>query len=273
MSPRDPIRKIRSVRLVPVDDPGYLAAMSEQALAHRHYGPKEEQAATYRVSGSIEAAVRAWLAERIPLLPERVVAAEVLYREARSYEPLFLELDAVEGRGDIPRRVFEVKFTSNLGAVRHGFGQAARAVRLLSSRYDAVEGVVVMVRADRGPLDTADPRLVDVTLIDPADLGTPRLAPRPLLCLPLQELAGHLSAEELSLLQSARDESDANVSARRERAALVEAGDEPPPTARRAPPVGATISFGDDAEDADGQTTDSPFAVLRDLSGRDPSRT
>jgi hypothetical protein len=87
---RDRIWKVRSVRLVAPDDAAYLSAMAEQALAHRRYGPREETTATYRVSGRIEAAVRVWLAARVPLLSERVVAAEVLYREARGYESVYL---------------------------------------------------------------------------------------------------------------------------------------------------------------------------------------
>ena len=266
--PFDPIQKVRSVRLVPLDDPGYAEAMSEQALAHRHYGPREEQAATYRVSGSVEEAVRAWLAARTTLQPERVLAAEVLYRGARTYESLFLELDAVECRDGAPCRIFEVKFTSNTAAVRRGFGQVARATRLLGARYGQVEGVVVLVQADRGSLDLDDPQMSDVTPIGAEDLARPIGAPRPLLRLPLKELSLFLGAEELELLKQARDESDANVTARHQRAAMLEAGEEPPPPPRRPTGEGATLSFGDEETDAAG---DSPFAILAGLSVLDPA--
>lgn len=260
----DAVQKVRSVRLVLPDDPAYLSAMAEQALAHRRFGPKEEQTATYRVSSRIELAVRAWLGERVPLLEERIVAAEVLFRDARSYEPLFLELDAVQGRGGIPGRIFEVKFTSNAAALRRGFAQLARARRLLESRYDRIDSAVVLVQADRGPLVIEDPRLDDVEQVTAQDLAMASLPPRALLRLDAAELAPFLGAEDLALLLTARDESDANVTARHERSAAIERGEDVPPPERRARP-GATLSFGGEPGADDDALADSPFAALRTL--------
>lgn len=259
------------MRLVPPDDPAYVAAMADQALAHRRFGPKEEQTATYRISGGIERGVRAWLAERVPMMDERIVAADVLYRDSRAYEPLFLELDAVEGEEGFPRRIYEVKFTSNAGALRRGFGQLARARDLLESRYERIEVMLVLVQADRGPLSIEDPRLADVVQVTPADVVHAGPAPgRALLRLDPVELAAYLEADDLALLSTARDEGDANVSARQERLAALERGEELPPRERRPPRAGATISFGDEPEDDEEKLSSSPFAALRALaSGRE----
>jgi hypothetical protein len=266
VSVRDAIHKVRSVRLVRPDDPAYLAAMAEQALAHRRFGPKEEQTATYRVSGRIELAVRAWLRQRVPLLEERIVAADVLFRDARSYAPLFLELDAVQGRNAVPERIFEVKFSSNAAALRRGFTQLARARRLLESRFDRVDSAVVLVQADRGPLVLDDARLDDVVQIATADLAAVSLPARSLLRIDAVELAPFLDAADLSLLLAARDESDANVSARQERSAAIERGEDVAPRERRHRP-GATLSFGDEPGSEDEALADSPFAALRALGG------
>ena len=269
MSPRGPIHKVRSVRLVPPDDPAYLAEMADQALAHRRYGPREEQTATYRVSGPVELAVRGWLAERVPLLEQRIIAAEVLFRDARSYESLFLELDAVEGEDGVPRRVFEIKFTSNAGALRRGFGQLARARHLLESRWRPVESVVVLVQADRGALPLDDPRLEGVVQVTAAALvsGAP-LPDRSLMRLDPGLLAGFLADQELALLDLARDESDANVTARLERTAAIGRGEEPPARRDRPAREAATISFvGDSSED---DLADSPFAALRRFAPDEP---
>jgi hypothetical protein len=262
VSAREAIHRVRAIQLVGTDDPGYLSAMADQALAHRHYGPKEDQSATYHVSGRVESAARAWLSARVPLLPERVIAADVLYRDARAYERLSLELDAVEGRDGIPARVYEVKFTSNLAAMRRGFGQVARAVRLLQARYDRVEGAVILVAARRGEFDREDPRLADLTSIAPGDLAAAVLPVRPLLEIDLGDLGPYLAPEDLALLEAARDEGDANVTAREERAArTAEEGPLPPPDHPRRP--GATLSFGGAAEPSEDE---SPFAVLRRLT-------
>jgi hypothetical protein len=262
VSAREAIHRVRAIQLVGTDDPGYLSAMADQALAHRHYGPKEDQSATYHVSGRVEAAARAWLSARVPLLPERVIAADVLYRDARAYERLYLELDAVEGRDGIPSRVYEVKFTSNLAAMRRGFGQVARAVRLLETRFDRVEGVVILVAARRGDFDREDPRLADLASIAAEDLAAPALPEHPLLEIDLQDLGPYLAPEDLVLLETARDEGDANVTAREERAArTAEEGPLPPPDRPRRP--AATLAFGGETEPSEDE---SPFAILRRLT-------
>ncbi len=262
MNEREPFHRVRSVRLVPLDDEGYLAAMAEQALAHRRYGPREETSATYRVSGRVETAVRGWLAARVPLLQERVLAAEVLYRGSRSYETLYLELDAVQGSGGAPTRVYEVKFTSNPAAIRRGFRQLARARSLLETRFERVDTVVVLVQSDRGSLDLDDPNLRDVVPIEPAALDDGMPPGLPLLRLDPTDLAEWLADEDPDLLRSARDEGDANVLARQERAARLEAGEELPEPHRPRRP-NATITFGDDSPNDD---ADSPFAALRGLA-------
>ncbi|MGC8634791.1 MAG: hypothetical protein ACP5VP_09020 [Candidatus Limnocylindrales bacterium] len=267
MSPRETIQRVRSVRLVAPDDPDYLAAMAEQALAHRRFGPKDVQSATYRVSGRVEMAVRGWLAERVPILAERVIGAQVLYRGERSYTTLFLELDAVQGRDGIPSRVFEVKFTSNAAALRRGFAQLARASSLLEARYDRIDTAVVLVQAQHGPLVIDDPRLEDVVPVDPETLADDgALPPRALLCLDPESLLPFLGEEDRALLQAAREEGDANVLARLERSAAIGRGEEvalPAPSAR----PGATLSFGDEPAGVDGELADSPFAALRGLAG------
>lgn len=264
MSSRDAVHKVRSVRLVAPDDPAYLAAMADQALAHRRYGAREETTATYRASGRVEDAVRTWLGSRVPLLGERILSAEVLYRDARTYQPLFLELDAVEGRDGVPARVYEIKFTTSLSSLRRGFGQVDRAVRLLGARFEGVHGVVVLLHAGRGALDPADPWLAEVSTIAPDDLRPgAQLPARPLLTVRLDDVAAHLADGELDLLHAALDEGDANAIARVERNARIEAGEDVPAT-RRAPLPGATLTFGGD-EPAD--APESPFAVLRRLGG------
>jgi hypothetical protein len=263
VSARDAIHKVRSVELVRLDDPGYLSSMSEQALAHRHYGPKEEQTATYRASALVEEAVRSWLGARVSLLPDRVLSAEVLYRDARAYESVYLELDAVEGRDGEPVRLYEVKFTSNLNAMRRGYGQLARAIRLLESRHDRVEGVVILVPAHGGVFDSTDPRLADLARIAPDDLDDPALPRRPLVEIELDVVRPYLSPDGCTLLEAALLEGEANVAAREERAAR-SPDDAAPPLPDRPRRQGATIAFGDD----DGaEPTDSPFAVLKGLAG------
>jgi hypothetical protein len=271
MAPNESIHRIRSVRLVSPDDAAYVAAMAEQALAHRRYGPKGEQSATYRVSGRVESAVRGWLAARVPLLAERIIAAEVLYRDARRYEPLYLELDAVQGSPGTPGtpvRIFEIKFTSNSAAVARGLGQLSRALRLLRAQFEDVDGLAVVVHGSREGFRADDPRLAEVALMGPDALAIRPLPPRAVLQLDLADLAAALSEEDRRLLEVARDEGDASVAARRERAAQASdpdggARDDVPPGPSQERKPGVTLAFG--GEPDDDASADSPFAALRGL--------
>src|SRR3989304_5266850 len=136
--------KVRWVGLVRPDDPEYLAAMSAQALAHRPLG---------------EAAVRAWLGARLPLLEERVVVADLLPHGKRAYERRYLELDAVEGRDGAPSRIIEVKLGANPASVRRGLTQLGRARALLGQRWDGPSTLLVLVEANRSGVEGGLARL------------------------------------------------------------------------------------------------------------------
>ena len=111
-----------------------------------------------------------------------------------------------------------------------------------------------------------DAHLDDVVEVTADDLGRPALPARALLRVDTAELASLLDEDELALLLTARDESDANVSARQERLAAIERGEDRPPR-DRVPRPGATLSFGDAPEPDEDAFADSPFAALRGLGG------
>src|SRR3990172_8153216 len=234
--------KVRWVGLVRTDDPEYRAAMSAQALAHRHLGQRQDPGEIYRASSLAETAVRAWLGARLPLLEERVVVADLLPHGKRAYERRYLELDAVEGRDGAPSRIIEVKFSANPASVRRGLTQLGRARDLRGQRLVAAD--------ELGDRDGPGPSL---------------------LVLPLAALTSHLSAAEMAALERGRDEGQGLTDRRQEREAAAAAGQ---PVAelgsagaivdRRMGPA-ATLTFGDDTDDAE----DSPFAALRRRASND----
>ena len=263
--------KIRWVGLVRPDDPEYLAAMSAQALAHRHLGPRQDPGEIYRASSLAETAVRAWLGARLPLLEERVVVADLLPHGKRAYERRYLELDAVEGRDGAPSRIIEVKFSANPASVRRGLTQLGRARALLGQRWDGPSTLLVLVEANRSGVEVDLERLRGLRLVAADELGD-RDGPGPsLLVLPLAALTSHLSAAEMAALERGRDEGQGLTDRRQEREAAAAAGQ---PVAelgsagaivdRRMGPA-ATLTFGDDTDDAE----DSPFAALRRRASND----
>jgi hypothetical protein len=258
------IRKVRSVRLLPADDPDYRDAMAAQATAHRRFGEKQDPGATYRASSVVEGAVLAWLAERERLRPERVIAADVLPDGGRAYERLWLELDAVADLPDGGLRVHEVKFTTSPNALLRGFRQLRRAARLLRTVWPRVETLVVAVPADAGTFDRDEPRLADVAWLEPDALAH-RIAGRAVLTLPLDELHARLDEAGRGLLAAARSESEGLVRDRRERRDRREAGETIGDVARPRRPA-ATVAFGDEAG-----ADESPFAVLERLRRSDES--
>ena len=267
--------KVRRVALVRPDDPAYLAAMSAQALAHRRLGPRQDPGDIYRASGLVEAAVRGWLGQRVPLLAERVLDVELLPAGGRAYERRFIELDAVEGRDGRPGRIVEAKFSANQGAVRRGLQQLGRARSLLGRRWDGVAALLVLVAANREGVAIDPERFRGLRVIEPDELEAPAGRDTPLLLLALDDLAGHLSARELQAIERGRDEGDQLTARRRERAGEEAEARSPSP----AGPPGQAAASGTFVEGPD-ETPESPFAGLRGFVPRggasgatDPSGT
>jgi hypothetical protein len=250
--------------------------MAAQALAHRRTGPKQEPGVIYRASSRAETAVRAWLAERVPLLTERVVAADVLLEGRREYERLYLELDAVEGSDGAPRRVFEIKFSSNVRTVRRGVAQLVRARHLLEQGFDRIATMLVLVEANRTGVDLEDTRVGTLGVVLPEDLspvpsgGAASRQEREvtLMRLTTEHLAEHYGEGDMDLIERARDEGEVLTLARAERAAAdpADAADAAEAAAREVVAdahADSTHTFGGD----DDEPT-SPFAALRGLSER-----
>jgi hypothetical protein len=260
--------KVRRLDLVRPDDPGYLAAMSEAAQAHRRLGPRQDPGHIYRASGGVETAVRDWLAERVSLLPERVIDVDLLLDGRRAYERRYIELDAVEGTDGLPRRVFEAKFSSSPGAIRRGLAQLGRARALLGRRWDAVASLLVLVEANRSGVEIDRERFQYLRLIGPDEVAGDPGSDTPLLVLALADLTRYLSADDLTAIERGRDEGDELTDRRRERAAADDdeggAGDRragwPEPLPRPVEPA-ASLTFGG-TDEAD----ESPFAALRGLA-------
>ncbi|MFI5254588.1 MAG: hypothetical protein ACHQ15_03945 [Candidatus Limnocylindrales bacterium] len=255
--------KVRRVDLVPPDDPAYLAAMSEAAQAHRRLGPAVDPGHIYRASGGVETAVRGWLGERMALQAERIIDAELLLDGRRTYERRFIELDAVEGAEGVPTRVIEAKFSASPSAIRRGLGQLSRARQVLRWRWEGVRALLVLVEANRSGVEIDRERLRDLRLIEAGQVAGDTGRDAPLLVLSLDDLTGHLSADDLAAIERGRDEGDDLTSRRRERAAGdgPERGLDAPP---RRTAIAGSATFGGEADDAD-SADDSPFAALRGL--------
>jgi hypothetical protein len=256
--------KIRRVDLVRPDDPGYLAAMSDAAQAHRRIGPRQDPGHIYRASGGVETAVRDWLAARVPLLPERVIDADLLLDGRRSYERRYIELDAVEGGDGVPRRVFEAKFSASPSAIRRGLAQLGRARALLERRWEGVISMLVLVEANRSGVEIDRERFPWLRVIGAEELAADTGPDTPLLVLTTADLSGHLSGDDLAAIELGRDEGDELAVRRRERAEAEESGAPlPEPLSRPVQPAASLTFGGPDFGDA---ADESPFAALLRLA-------
>ena len=249
-----------------IDDPEYVEEMSRQAAAHRRLGPRPIPATCIAPAASSRGAVRAWLAERLPLLDARVIDAELLPAGERAYVRRFLELDAVIGTDGVPERVVEMKFSSSGGAVRRGLGQLARARDLLRQRWPAVTGLLVLVEANRTGVELDLDRLREVDVVRPESLARREgHAPMTLLVLTVTDLAAHLDDAARTLVERGHDEGDALTTARLARAARDpdDDVDDAEDTRLRRPDADPghppSVIFGGDADE---DAADSPFAAL-----------
>jgi hypothetical protein len=260
---RAPI-KVRRVNLVRVDDPAYVEEMSRQAAAHRRLGPRQDPGDLYRASRLVETAVRTWLAERLPLLDERIIDAELLPPGERAYVRRFQELDAVIGHAGEPERVVEMKFSANGSAVRRGISQLGRARALLRYRWPDVAGLLILVEANRTGVELDLDRLREVELVGPEALLRPGgLHPTTLVVLTAADLADHLDADARGVIERGHDQGDVLTAARLTRAAR----DSDPDDAlgeRHAPPGTPSQAPSASFDGGDGPNA-SPFAALAGL--------
>ncbi|MEI7742301.1 MAG: hypothetical protein WCK58_00980 [Chloroflexota bacterium] len=256
---RTEFQKVHSARLVAADDADYLADCRRHAADNRSYAPREELNAASRAGQIIEIAARAWMATTAGSRNDRIVAADVLPWGARTYETRFFELDVVAGLAE-PQAVLEVKWTSNPQVAARGAGQVHRAIDLLGHVHPGIRGAVLYVQADRGPV-RAHPALEHVVDVGDGRLPWPDGRRVPIFRLPVELLVSYVPEGDRVILEAARDEADASVAARLERAAVREAGGTPEPARPGLRPERSDVIAYRDAD----QAPASPFAMLREL--------
>ncbi|HLJ54697.1 MAG TPA: hypothetical protein VKT77_06620 [Chthonomonadaceae bacterium] len=99
---------IWNVRLVPTDDPDYIAFM--RRMADRRPSRGGPRASGEVLGGLVERAVQHWLARRVELLPERILVWEQRQRNGRN-ATLFREIDAIWQIDAESLCLYEVKLT------------------------------------------------------------------------------------------------------------------------------------------------------------------
>ncbi|MDE2126175.1 MAG: hypothetical protein KGJ62_06270 [Armatimonadetes bacterium] len=120
---------VRDVRLVAPDDPGFRDFLA--AIRQRRVGRWGRRAAGEALGGLAEAAIRAWLAERLTLSPERIIQWQQRLANGR-FGPLYRELDAVSITAPGELCIFEIKLTTEQAmAAGAGLKQLGLAAALL----------------------------------------------------------------------------------------------------------------------------------------------
>lgn len=143
-------RRVRRVRLVGLDDPGYRAHCSQHALRARRLGIRGAPSFSCQAALVFERIVRRRLKRICPLRAARVLAYEI--QDGRyGYRPEYLELDAVSGSIGAELRLYEIKATSARGRALRGLRQLRRARNLAATRGGNVSVVDIWVDTNGGP--------------------------------------------------------------------------------------------------------------------------
>ena len=158
---------VRDVRLVAPDDAGYRDFLA--AIRARRVGRWGRRAAGEALGGLAEAAVRAWLGERLVLSPERIIHWQQRLANNR-FGPLYREIDAVSVLESEAICIFEIKLTTE-EAMAAGAGrqqlEAAEAL-LQKAGYTRVIRRVVYAAAS-----VVEVRGGEVPPVECSDLQTP----------------------------------------------------------------------------------------------------
>jgi hypothetical protein len=189
--------KTRNVDLVRPDNEAYREQSAHYAQKTRKLRETLDPGPLQRLSDPIEALLRRWLSRRIPLTERRIVRYERLQR-TRDYDLRFKEIDAVEiadasetleveGAGSPkekdpdeirPRRLIEIKCSSNAGTLSSAGSQLRKALRPIRTRWQqpvyrhailvAVVPDMMDLRDEPVPLEEFDPSVPEAA--HPQDL-------------------------------------------------------------------------------------------------------
>lgn len=195
--------KTRNVDLVRPDNEAYRKQSAHHAQKTRKLRDTLDPGLLQRLSDPIEVLLRRWLSRRISLTERRIVRYERLQR-TRDYDLRFKEIDAVEAADapetveadrtssptnenpdEIrPRRLIEIKCSSNAGTLSSAGSQLRKALRPIQTRWQqpvyrhailvAVVPDVMDLRNEPVPLGEFDPSIPEAA--HPQDLLTTYLS-------------------------------------------------------------------------------------------------
>jgi hypothetical protein len=156
--------KTRNVDLVRPDNEAYREQSAEYAQASMHLRDTLDPGPLERLSGPVEELLRQWLSEQLPLTERRILRYEVLQKNG-SYDLRFKEIDAVEASDPDsaadewrPRRLFEMKCSSNVSTLASAGGQLQQALRPIRARWgDPVFQHAMLVAVVPDVMDLPDP--------------------------------------------------------------------------------------------------------------------
>lgn len=280
--------KTRNVDLVRPDNEAYRNQSARYAQENRKLRPTRDPSVLQRLSEPIESFLRHWLSREISLTERRIVRYERLQRTGE-YDLRFKEVDAIEiansseavdaesvGSSAVedtdeirPRRLIEMKCSSNAGKLSSAGSQLRKALRPLRTRWQqpvyrhailvAVAPDVMELPYDPVPLDEFAPSIPESA--DPSDLLKTYLSADDLWewgkSAGLLESDGPIEVES-DLLRKAQEEARATAQKRQERKRLKEEGvpreewpDELKTDSAREVPDSETVQYGaPDEEDS-----------------------
>jgi hypothetical protein len=143
-------------RLIDADDPHYQAFMRQIMLTRANQRGTRPPRARDLFGGEVEAALRAWLADRVTLSPKRIV--EYVEQRGNSAVKKYRELDGVVLVDSQTVHVYEMKASHRAGSVRRAAQQLRDTRAILHLMFKRVYATIMLV-------DTGIPTPEDVALI------------------------------------------------------------------------------------------------------------
>ena len=220
--------RIRQVKLVALDSSSYRQFCAARRLENQSFRPKLSPTASNQLSLIFEQAIREWLGEQIPLIPERILCFEEQGGKF-GYKQKYREIDAISERHSQPDYLFEIKTSfDRKNAMSKASNQLNQSLYIASHRWSNLKPCIIYVNtAPEDVLNLSESNSSNVKFFKTLEFLDTGVYDENIPCLVLSGIdVWHIAVQrglsnKPSLWAEAQAETIQNIHNRKEREALI----------------------------------------------------
>jgi hypothetical protein len=220
--------RIRKVKLVAPESSGYRKFCAEHQLQRQSFRAKLAPTASNQLSLIFEQAVREWLGEQIPLMPERILWFEEQAGQF-GYNQKYREIDAISQYRSQPDYLFEIKTSFDpKNIISKACNQLNQSLYITSHRWSNLKTCIIYINTSpQDALNLSEIKASNVEFFSTLEFLQTGVEDEKIPCLILsgidvwQIAVQRGLSDKPSLWTEAQAETIQNIHNRKEREALI----------------------------------------------------